>query len=216
MQIFFDFLIIVDFGNNFVNYIEVNLDDFFFVVESGSGVVVVGVLVKDGQQMIERLQNFVLEEELNQQQLKVSFRDCLLVELFVYKILRYFFDFDLQEDVLQYNIVCLVIEKFFMLLVFFGFLGKLILNVVMLIKDDNSVLNMLNYMVLNYLVMSSIKNNILVVLVMMRYKSKVCLFCSNKSFVDGKLICINQYVIMIMYKFMMIEGIQIFFFFYMI
>ncbi|EEY13952.1 conserved hypothetical protein [Verticillium alfalfae VaMs.102] len=53
-----------------------------------------------------------------------------------------------------------------------GFLGKPILNAAVLMKDDNSVLNMPNHTVLNHLATSSIKNNILAVSATTRYKSK--------------------------------------------
>lgn len=53
------------------------------------------------------------------------------------------------------------------------FLVKSILNGNMPVKDDNSVLGLPNYTVLNHLATSSIKNNVLATSVTTRYKRKV-------------------------------------------
>lgn len=68
-----------------------------------------------------------------------------------------------------------------------GFLGKPILNAATLIKDDNSVLNMPNYTILNHLATSSIKNNILAVSATTRYKDKVSTRCGQKSITNSLL-----------------------------
>ena len=56
------------------------------------------------------------------------------------------------------------------------FLVKSILNGVLPLKDDSSVLGLPNHTVLNHLATSSIKNNVLATSVTTRYKDKVSLF----------------------------------------
>ncbi|KAK4179065.1 hypothetical protein QBC36DRAFT_323319 [Triangularia setosa] len=163
----------VDFGNNLVNYIEVNPDDLPPAPENGSGAVTAGgAPAKDPHPTTQKSQNPSTEEETNQPQHTANYRDCPPAELFAHKIPRYLLDFDLQEDAPQYNTACLAIEKLPMPPALPGFLGKPILNAATLIKDDNSVLNMPNHTVLNHLATSSIKNNILAVSATTRYKSK--------------------------------------------
>ena len=54
------------------------------------------------------------------------------------------------------------------------FLGKSILNGILPMKDDSSVLTLPNHTVLNHLATSSIKNGVLATSVTTRYKKKVC------------------------------------------
>ncbi|KAK4199890.1 hypothetical protein QBC40DRAFT_280995 [Triangularia verruculosa] len=159
----------VDFGNNLVNYIEVNPDDVPAAPEGGSGAATAPA-AKDSSSQPN--QNASSEDDENKQPPAVNYRDIPPAELFAHKIPRYLLDFDLQEDAPQYNTACMAIEKLPMPPALPGFLGKPILNAATLIKDDNSVLNMPNHTVLNHLATSSIKNNILAVSATTRYKSK--------------------------------------------
>lgn len=54
------------------------------------------------------------------------------------------------------------------------FLGRSILNGLLPVKDDNSVLTLPNHTVLNHLMTSSVKNGVLSTSVTTRYKKKVC------------------------------------------
>lgn len=58
-----------------------------------------------------------------------------------------------------------------------GFLAKPILNAAVLMKDDNSVLNMPNHTTLNHLATSSIKSGTLAVSATTRYRDKVSFTC---------------------------------------
>ena len=55
------------------------------------------------------------------------------------------------------------------------FLSRSILNGLLPVKDDNSVLTLPNHTVLNHLMTSSVKNGVLATSVTTRYKKKVCL-----------------------------------------
>lgn len=55
------------------------------------------------------------------------------------------------------------------------FLSRSILNGVLPVKDDNSVLTLPNHTVLNHLMTSSVKNGVLATSVTTRYKKKVSL-----------------------------------------
>jgi hypothetical protein len=54
------------------------------------------------------------------------------------------------------------------------FLSRSILNGILPVKDDNSVLTLPNHTVLNHLMTSSVKNGVLATSVTTRYKKKVC------------------------------------------
>lgn len=57
------------------------------------------------------------------------------------------------------------------------FLSRSILNGLLPVKDDNSVLTLPNHTVLNHLMTSSVKNGVLATSVTTRYKKKVCDSC---------------------------------------
>ncbi len=59
------------------------------------------------------------------------------------------------------------------------FLGRSILNGLLPMKDDSSVLTLPNHTVLNHLATSSIKNGVLATSVTTRYKKKVSILSSN-------------------------------------
>ena len=154
----------VDFGNNLVNYIEVNPDDVLSEEPETSGASASG----DGQQSAQN--KSAPSEEKSK---KSRDREVPPPSAFSHKIPKYLLDFDQPEDTPPYQNALSAIDKLPNPPALPGFLGKPILNAATLIKDDNSVLNMPNHTVLNHLATSSIKNNILAVSATTRYKSKV-------------------------------------------
>ncbi|KAL2025129.1 hypothetical protein VTK56DRAFT_131 [Thermocarpiscus australiensis] len=154
----------VDFGNNLVNYIEVNPDDLPPTpAESAEG-----SASNDSQQKPE-----AQEPPTEEGKGKVSrYRDAPPADKFVNKIPKYLLDLDQPEDSPLYVSAVAATEKLPNPPALPGFLGKPILNAATLIKDDNSVLNMPNHTVLNHLATSSIKNNVLAVSATTRYKNK--------------------------------------------
>jgi len=155
----------VDFGNNLVNYIEVNPDDVLSEEPEASG----KSTDKDGQQSTQANPSTAHQQENK----KPKDREVPPPNVFAHKIPKYLLDFDQPEDTPPYHSAISAIDKLPNPPALPGFLGKPILNAATLIKDDNSVLNMPNHTVLNHLATSSIKNNILAVSATTRYKSKV-------------------------------------------
>lgn len=165
MQTSTELPVTVDFGNNLVNYIEVSVTE-----PTPPGIV----------------QPDAPEKKVSQQELAgsrgpsqidektVRYKEVDPKEVFEHEIPTYLVDFDQPEDSHAYHVSVGAIEKLPAAPALPGFLSKPILNAAVLIKDDNSVLNMPNHTVLNHLATSSIKNNILAVSATTRYKSKVC------------------------------------------
>ncbi|OAA64613.1 5-AMP-activated protein kinase, beta subunit, interaction domain protein [Niveomyces insectorum RCEF 264] len=91
---------------------------------------------------------------------------------FSHELPTYLVDYDQPDDSPDFHTAAVATEILPMPPSLPGFLGKPILNAATLIKDDNSVLNMPNYTILNHLATSSIKNNILAVSATTRYKDK--------------------------------------------
>lgn len=156
----------VDFGNNLVNYIEVNPDDVLQEQPETSGV----AGSNQGQQTTDAAHPPPPGDEVKDN--KPSYREVPPANTFAHKIPKYLLDFDATEENPVYQSAILAIDKLPNPPALPGFLGKPILNAATLIKDDNSVLNMPNHTVLNHLATSSIKNNILAVSATTRYKSK--------------------------------------------
>ena len=155
----------VDFGNNLVNYIEVNPDDVPAQQPEASGAPTAD---KDAPVASTKSSPSIDGQDKQPRDKVVSPSN-----LFSAKIPRYLLDFDQPEDSPLYHSAVTAIEKLANPPSLPGFLGKPILNAATLIKDDNSVLNMPNHTVLNHLATSSIKNNILAVSATTRYKHKV-------------------------------------------
>ncbi|KAJ9142749.1 SNF1 protein kinase subunit beta-3 [Pleurostoma richardsiae] len=155
----------VDFGNNLVNYIEVNPDDVAAAARKKAAAAPEGG--KAAEASLEPARS-----ELDQKAKEPKGRPVPPTDQFIYEIPKYLVDFDQPEESLQYQNAVAAIEKLPTPPSLPGFLGKPILNASVLIKDDNSVLNMPNHTVLNHLATSSIKNNVLAVSATTRYKSK--------------------------------------------
>ncbi|EJT76243.1 hypothetical protein GGTG_06165 [Gaeumannomyces tritici R3-111a-1] len=152
----------VDFGNNLVNYIEVK------AVDATAGAPSADAAEKKGsQQDFSASRGGSLIDEKT-----IRYKEVDPIESFEYDIPQYLIDFDQPEESEPYHRSVNAIEKLPTPPSLPGFLGKPILNAAVLIKDDNSVLNMPNHTVLNHLATSSIKNNILAVSATTRYKSK--------------------------------------------
>ncbi|KAL7956443.1 5'-AMP-activated protein kinase beta subunit, interation domain-containing protein [Trichoderma compactum] len=153
----------VDFGNNLVNYIEVNPDD---ALATKKGQVVEAA--EAGKEKNESQADSESKEEP-----KVARRKPVLPqEAYNGQIPQYLLDFDQAEESPAYRNAVSAIEKLTTPPSLPGFLGKPILNAATLMKDDNSVLNMPNHTVLNHLATSSIKNNVLAVSATTRYHNK--------------------------------------------
>ncbi|PHH67668.1 hypothetical protein CDD80_660 [Ophiocordyceps camponoti-rufipedis] len=151
----------VDFGNNLVNYIEVNPDDVPAAHKPGAG----GAPGSAGS--TSRTSSQAKDAP---RQAKAKPVDA--PENFRSEIPQYLLDFDQPEDSDAYRNAVAAIEKLPTPPSLPGFLGRPILNAATLMKDDNSVLNMPNHTVLNHLATSSIKNNVLAVSATTRYRNK--------------------------------------------
>ncbi len=156
----------VDFGNNLVNYIEVNPDDLPpEPTEASSGA---AAERNEEPRSLDRPPSQVDEKA------KAPKGKPIVSESgFIYQIPKYLVDFDLPEEAPGYQAALAAIEKLPSPPSLPGFLGKPILNAAVLMKDDNSVLKMPSHTVLNHLATSSIKNATLAVSATTRYKSKV-------------------------------------------
>ncbi|RCI07476.1 hypothetical protein L249_4554 [Ophiocordyceps polyrhachis-furcata BCC 54312] len=149
----------VDFGNNLVNYIEVNPDDVPAAQKPGGGGVSSGSASRTSSQAKEATR-------------QARGRPVDAPESYRNEIPQYLLDFDQPEDSAAYRNAVAAIEKLPTPPSLPGFLGRPILNAATLMKDDNSVLNMPNHTVLNHLATSSIKNNVLAVSATTRYRNK--------------------------------------------
>ncbi|KAG8421837.1 galactose metabolism- protein [Metarhizium acridum] len=154
----------VDFGNNLVNYIEVNPDDALVEPQQGS------IVSKTEEVQVDDSKPQVGSEP--KEPAKSKGKPVLPPETYVSQIPQYLIDFDQPEESCAYRNAIGAIEKLPTPPSLPGFLGKPILNAATLMKDDNSVLNMPNHTVLNHLATSSIKNNVLAVSATTRYHNK--------------------------------------------
>lgn len=154
----------VDFGNNLVNYIEVN-PDALLQAKPHSGMPKVDTdadASKDPQA---------------KEPVKPKGKPVLPPASYASEVPQYLVDFDQPDESAAYKNALSAIEKLPTPPTLPGFLGKPLLNAATLMKDDNSVLNMPNHTVLNHLATSSIKNNVLAVSATTRYHNKVSIKC---------------------------------------
>ncbi|KAM4056049.1 5'-AMP-activated protein kinase beta subunit, interaction domain-containing protein [Hirsutella rhossiliensis] len=153
----------VDFGNNLVNYIEVNPDDLPLAQKQGGG----------GAQLEGEAEGALRSgSQAKDQPRPAKGRAVDPPASYQNAIPQYLLDFDQPEESPAYRNAVAAIEKLPTPPSLPGFLGKPILNAATLMKDDNSVLNMPNHTVLNHLATSSIKNNVLAVSATTRYHNK--------------------------------------------
>jgi hypothetical protein len=163
----------VDFGNNLVNYIEVNPDDLPSAPSPAPADTDGTSEGKNAQQQTPAADATPSEED---GQVPVPRdRDIIPADQFAQKIPKYLTDLDQPEESSLYHHAVLATEKLPNPPALPGFLSKPILNAATPRKDDNSVLTQPNHTVLNHLATSSIKNNVLAVSATTRYKSKVSL-----------------------------------------
>lgn len=154
----------VDFGNNLVNYIEVNPDDLPLAQKQGGS-----ASRPEGEaEGVSRSSS-----QSKDQPRQPRGRPVDPPTSYQNAIPQYLLDFDQPEESPAYRNAVAAIEKLPTPPSLPGFLGKPILNAATLMKDDNSVLNMPNHTVLNHLATSSIKNNVLAVSATTRYHNKV-------------------------------------------
>lgn len=150
----------VDFGNNLVNYIEVNPDDLPPAQKQGGR----AGRLEGASRSSSQAKDQPRPAKGRAVDPPASYRNA---------IAQYLLDFDQPEESPAYRNAVAAIEKLPTPPSLPGFLGKPILNAATLMKDDNSVLNMPNHTVLNHLATSSIKNNVLAVSATTRYHNKV-------------------------------------------
>lgn len=162
MQTSSDLPTTVDFGNNLVNYIEVNPDALLKAKQRSSG-------VSQADTDIDASQT----DSQAKEPAKPKGKPVPAPNAYASQVPQYLIDFDQPEDSSAYRNAVGAIEKLPTPPSLPGFLGKPILNAATLMKDDNSVLNMPNHTVLNHLATSSIKNNVLAVSATTRYHNKV-------------------------------------------
>ncbi|KEY66187.1 hypothetical protein S7711_07644 [Stachybotrys chartarum IBT 7711] len=161
MQTSHDLPTTVDFGNNLVNYIEVSPDDALRQKSSQS------TPKPEGDGLASRSSSQTKEPPKPPKGKAIAPLDQYQTQ-----IPQYLIDFDQAEDSPAYHNAVGAIEKLPTPPSLPGFLAKPILNAAVLMKDDNSVLNMPNHTVLNHLATSSIKNNVLAVSATTRYRNK--------------------------------------------
>ncbi|KAL0944114.1 snf1 kinase complex beta-subunit [Colletotrichum truncatum] len=157
----------VDFGNNLVNFIEVSADDLPAKAPVTPGPVPAPGTVANDQGALK-----ASASQGDEQPKPPRGKAVPSPSQYFHQIPKYLVDFDQPEDSPAYQYAVTAIEKLPTPPSLPGFLGKPILNAAVLMKDDNSVLNMPNHTVLNHLATSSIKNNILAVSATTRYKNK--------------------------------------------
>ncbi|KAG6005698.1 hypothetical protein E4U21_007762 [Claviceps maximensis] len=150
----------VDFGNNLVNYIEVNPDALLKAKQEPS------LFPADTGADTPQIDSQAKEPTKSKGKLVPA------PDSYASEVPQYLVDFDQPEDSPAYKNAVDAIEKLATPPSLPGFLGKPILNAATLMKDDNSVLNMPNHTVLNHLATSSIKNNVLAVSATTRYHNK--------------------------------------------
>lgn len=149
----------VDFGNNLVNYIEVNPDD---------------VPQQHSSQVSDAGTATPSNPDPESKPPPARTKPVLADQYYTNQMPRYLVDIERQEGTPEYQYASAIVEKLPTPPSLPGFLGKPILNATTPMKDDNSVLNMPNHTVLNHLATSSIRNNVLAVSGTTRYKKKVC------------------------------------------
>jgi hypothetical protein len=161
----------VDFGNNLVNFIEVVPEDPNKAAKKAAlSEKAAEPAGADAQTRASRSSSQSKEQPKPPRERTVRSPDSYANE-----IPQYLQDFDQAEDSPAYQNAVAAIDKLPTPPSLPGFLGKPILNAAVLMKDDNSVLNMPNHTVLNHLATSSIKNGILAVSATTRYRNKVSL-----------------------------------------
>lgn len=167
----------VDFGNNLVNYIEVSADDLPTQKQTAGPATGASKTGGDGpsdgtEGGQSALQTSASQTDEQARALQRS-RSVPSPSQYFNEVPKYLTDFDQSEETPAYQNAIQAIERLPDPPSLPGFLGKPILNAAVLLKDDNSVLNLPNHTVLNHLATSSIKNNTLAVSATTRYKNKV-------------------------------------------
>ena len=109
---------------------------------------------------------------------------------------RSLMDIDYAEEDARYNRAVQIIQETQAPPGLPMFLGKSILNGILPMKDDASVLTLPNHTVLNHLATSAVRSGVLATSVTTRYKKKV----SVRHACSSALLTIRQYVTSIMYK----------------
>lgn len=162
----------VDFGNNLVNYIEV-VSEEARQLKKPSASATKGAAEGEAGGPDSRPSRTSSAQSKGETKQLPRHKPVPPPEAYRSEIPQYLQDFDQAEDSPAYQNAIAAIEKLPTPPSLPGFLGKPILNAAVLMKDDNSVLNMPNHTVLNHLATSSIKNGVLAVSATTRYRNKV-------------------------------------------
>ena len=162
----------VDFGNNLVNYIEVSPEDAKRS-KTATPVSKPGSADAETDQGVRASRTSSVHSKDEKLKQMPRFKSVPPADAYRNEIPQYLQDFDQAEDSPAYQNAVAAIEKLATPPSLPGFLGKPILNAAVLMKDDNSVLNMPNHTVLNHLATSSIKNGVLAVSATTRFRNKV-------------------------------------------
>lgn len=182
----------VDFGNNLVNYIEVNPEDAHrrrhrhqhsqhskqhgqHSSSSAAASATTSPTPEDSSRGASRNSSISKDKDDAKAKAAPRIRSVPPPDAYRREIPQYLQDFDQAEESPAYQRAVTAIEKLPTPPSLPGFLGKPILNAAVLMKDDNSVLGLPNHTVLNHLATSSIKNGVLAVSATTRYRNKVCL-----------------------------------------
>ncbi|EXJ79608.1 hypothetical protein A1O3_07887 [Capronia epimyces CBS 606.96] len=157
----------VDFNNFLVNYIEIATEDLTKTRrESGQpgnkSAALTAVEHDDGRSGQQTPEPGMVEPQA--EEIPAGDFRQLVPQAFV--------DVDLSEDDVRYHNAVRVIQEAPAPPALPLFLSRSILNGVLPVKDDNSVLTLPNHTVLNHLMTSSVKNGVLATSVTTRYKKK--------------------------------------------
>lgn len=173
----------VDFNNFLVNYIEIATEDIAKPRRESAqvGTKVTSALIPEDQNDQAASGHQTPEEsEYDEPQIEeIPAGDWRQL------VPPYLTDVELDDEDPKYKAAAACIQEFGNPPALPMFLGRSILNGILPVKDDNSVLTLPNHTVLNHLMTSSVKNGVLATSVTTRYKKKVCmpLFSSSEMLI---------------------------------
>jgi len=166
----------VDFNNFLVNYLEIATEDIAKPrresAQPGSkSAALAPVEHEQGRSGDQTPEDFDMEEPQAEEVPIGDFRQLVPQALL---------DVEFSDQDQRYQDACRVIQEFPPPPTLPLFLSRSILNGILPVKDDNSVLTLPNHTVLNHLMTSSVKNGVLATSVTTRYKKKYVTTISYK------------------------------------
>jgi hypothetical protein len=183
----------VDYANILVNYLEVSADDIppdgpskpVNVLDSGHAGVHSSHAVTPAPGSKSKEQDADASKEKLQSAKPSAQAPPAPPRRYTKEIPKYLLDYDQPEDSPEYLRSAAAISNLPLPPSLPMFLSKVILNGTTPMKDDSSVLNIPNHVVLNHLATSSIKYNVLAVSATTRYKRKVSSPLLLKAYFPG-------------------------------